>query len=680
MHKLSCTFLLAAAVGLAGCHQAATAAAKPPDPLRADLDTAVSPAQDFFAYANGGWLKAHPIPASESSWGIGNEVQDEIWARLRTLSEHDAAAHPSAGSDAQKIGDFWATAMDTAQADAQGLAPIEPCLKQIGDIQSAPQALAVAAALRPLGLRAFFRMNVSQDEKNSALESVHLEQGGLGLPNRDFYFRQVPSIARLRAAYVAHLAAVLQLLGDNPSQANAGAAAVMRFETALARGSRTDEQLQDPYKNYHPMTPAALTARYTPGIRWRRQLAGWKLPAKTVIVGQPEFFSALQSALRATPVGVLRDYLKLHLLAGYAPYLGGKFEQAHFDFYNRTLRGQQQPRPLWKRALGAENQALGMVLGREYVRQYVPPGEKQRYTRLVAAIRAAFARRIEALTWMSPATRKQALRKLAAVHAKVAYPDKWKDYSSLAISRASYAGNMMSAARWRFHDMVAKFGKPVDHSEWNMTPQTYNAYYDPSENEIVLPAAMFVVPGVPDKDLDDAIVYGYVGASTIGHEITHGFDDQGRLYDAQGNLKNWWTPQDAKNFQQQAALMVKQFDSYEPLPGLHIRGQASLGENIADYGGILIGLNAFEQTAEYKADKKIDGLTPVQRFFLGYALGWLSQERTASLRTQLLDDVHAPAKYRVDGPLSDVPAFYQAFDVKPGDAMWRPPNERPHIW
>lgn len=680
MHKLSCTFLLAAAVGLAGCHQAATTPAKPPDPLRADLDAAVSPAQDFFDYANGGWLKAHPIPASESSWGIGNQVQDEIWARLRTLSEHDAAAHPAVGSDPQKIGDFWATAMDTAQANAQGLAPVEPYLKQIDGIQSTPQALTVAAALRPIGVRAFFSMNVSQDEKNSALESVHLDQGGLGLPNRDFYFSKVPSIAKLRAAYVAHLAAVLQLLGDNAAQAQAGAAAVMKLETALAQGARTDEQLQNPYKNYHPMRPEALTARYTPGIRWRQELADWKLPATTVIVGQPEFFSALQTALRTTPVAVLRDYLKLHLLASYAPYLGGKFEQAHFDFYNRELRGQQQPRPLWKRALGAENQALGMVLGREYVRQYVPPSEKERYTKLVAAIRAAFARRIQALTWMSPATKKQALGKLAAVHAKVAYPDKWKDYSTLEISRASYAGNMMSAARWRFHDMVAKFGKPVDHSEWNMTPQTYNAYYDPSENEIVLPAAMFVVPGVPDQDLDDAIVYGYVGASTIGHEITHGFDDQGRLYDAQGNLKNWWTPQDAKNFQQQAALMVKQFDSYEPLPGLHIRGQASLGENIADYGGILIGLNAFEQTAEYKAGKKIDGLTPVQRFFLGYALGWLSQERTASLRTQLLDDVHAPAKYRVDGPLSDVPAFYQAFGVKPGDAMWRPPSERPHIW
>ncbi|MGH9475022.1 MAG: M13 family metallopeptidase [Terriglobales bacterium] len=674
--------MLVLGLGLAGCHHAAAPAAQatPPDPLRVDLDAAVNPGQDFFAYANGGWLAKNPIPASESAWGIGNEVQDEIWARLRTLSEQDAQADPAPGSDARKIGDFWATAMNTALANQLGLQPIEPYLRQIEGVQTPAQALAVAAALRPVGLNVFFSMDVSQDEKNSTLESVHLGQGGLGLPNRDFYFSKVASVARVRDAYVTHLAAVLQELGDGAAAARAGAAAVMKLETRLAQVSRSDEQLQDPYKNYHALTPAALTAHFTPHIVWRQELEDWQLPAATVIVGQPEFFAALDRTLRQSSAPVLRDYMKLHLLAAYAPYLGEPFRQTHFDFYNKELGGQQQPRPRWKRALGAENRALGMVLGREYVHQYVPPAVKERYANLVEAIRGAFRSRIEALTWMSPATKKQALIKLAAVHPMVAYPDKWKDYSTLIISRQSYAGNMLSAARWRFRDMTSKFGKPVDHGEWNMTPQTYNAYYDPSENEIVLPAAMFVVPGVPDQDLDDAIVYGYVGASTIGHEMTHGFDDQGRLYDAHGNLKDWWTAQDAKNFQQQAALMAKQFDGYEPLPGLHIRGQACLGENIADYGGLLIGLSAFEQTSEYKADKKVDGFTPVQRFFLGYALGWLEHERPQALRTQLLDDVHAPAKYRVNGPLSDSPAFYQAFGVKPGEPMWRPPAERPHIW
>ncbi|MGH9483145.1 MAG: M13 family metallopeptidase, partial [Terriglobales bacterium] len=428
------------------------------------------------------------------------------------------------------------------------------------------------------------------------------------------------------------------------------------------------------------MRPEELTARYSPAIPWRQRLDGWHLPAATVVVGQPEFFAGLNTALRAAPVPVLRDYLRLHLEQTYAPYLGQTFEQEHFHFYNTVMSGQQQPRPRWKRALGAENQALGMVLGREFVQAYFPPAAKQRYTALVEAIRQSLSRRIAKLDWMSPATKAQAQSKLKAVTAKVGYPDKWKDYSALTIARHSYAENMMNAARWRWNDMVSKYGKPVDRTEWDMTPQTYNAYYNPSNNEIVLPAAQFAVPGIPDAELDDALVYGYSGGSTIGHELSHGFDDEGRHFDAQGNLKDWWTPRDAAQFEQRAALMVKQFDAYEPIPGLHIRGAACLGENIADYAGVLVGLDAFEQTAEYKAGKPVDGLTPLQRYFLGYALGWLSHQREANLRRQLLSDVHAPEKYRVIGPLSNIPAFYQAFEVQPGDPMWRPPGGRVDIW
>ncbi|HEY8055226.1 MAG TPA: M13 family metallopeptidase [Terriglobales bacterium] len=681
MHKLSCAFLLAAGLGLAGCHQAAAPAKSSPDPLRADLDTAVSPGQDFFTYANGGWLQKHPIPASESSWGIGNEVQDEIYARLRGISQRDAAALQAAsGSDEQKIGDFWAMATDTAHANQLGLAPLDPYLKQIAAIRTADDALRVAAALRPIGVGAFYSLDVSQDEKHSDRMSVHLSQGGLGLGNRDMYFNAEAGVKKNRAAYVDHMARVLQELGDTQAAAGAGAAAVMQFETSLAQASRPLADLNDPYKNYNLMTPEALSARYSPQIAWRHQLQAFQLPAQTVIVGQPEFFVALNRTLRQAPVGVLRDYLRLHLMAAFAPYLGDKYRAEHFHFYNTVLRGQQEEQPLWKRALNAENRALGMVLGREYVHTYVPAATKLRYTALVEAIRTAFHNRMQNLDWMSPATKQQAMAKLAAVTPKVAYPDKWKDYSTLTIARHSYAANMMSAAQWRFHDMLSKFGKPVDRSEWDMTPQTYNAYYNPSNNEIVLPAAMFVVPGVPDDQLDDAIVYGYVGASTIGHEITHGFDDQGRQFDAHGNLKDWWTKQDAERFQQRAAVMAKEFDAYEPIPGLHINGQATLGENIADYGGILIGLDAFEQTAEYKAGKPVDGFTPVQRFFLGYTLGWLDQQREQNLRNQLLNDVHAPAKYRVNGPLSNIPAFYAAFGVKQGDPMWRPPAQRVSIW
>jgi putative endopeptidase len=680
MRKLSCLLLLAAC-GLTACGRAArTAPAAIPDPLTADMDTAVKPGVNFFLYANEGWIDKNPIPATDSSWGIGNLVENEINARLRAISQQAAASHAAAGSDEQKIGDFWAVGMDAGHADAAGLTPLEPYLKQIAAVTTPAQALAVAHALAPLGVNVFYRMGVEQDEKDSARMTVHLSQGGLGLPNRDFYFNPEPGVAKLRGEYVAHLQAMLQLLGQPPARAAAGAAAVMKFETALAKASRPLAALRDPNKNYNPMTPEALTARYSPRIAWRQALDGWNLATKTVVVGQPEFFAGLNAALGATPARALRDYLRLHLVTAYAPYLSTAIRDENFRFYSTEMSGQKEQQPRWKQVLRAENRALGMELGRKFVAAYFPPAEKARYTALVQAIRTSFRHRIERLTWMSPATKAQALVKLNAVVAKVGYPDQWPDDSGLTIQRDSFAGNMMRANEWRFHKMVARFGKPVNRNRWDMTPQTYNAYYNPSNNEIVLPAAQFAVPGVPDQDLDDAIVYGYSGASTIGHEITHGFDDEGRHFDAQGNLKDWWTKQDSERFDQRAALMVKEFDAYQPIAGLHIRGAACLGENIADYGGILIGLDAFEQTAEYKSGKKIDGLTPLQRFFLGYALGWLSHQTEASLRRQLLSDVHAPAEYRVIGPLSNIPAFYQAFGVKPGQPMWRPAKDRVHIW
>jgi len=469
------------------------------------------------------------------------------------------------------------------------------------------------------------------------------------------------------------------MLGEAPAVASANATAVMKFETSLATASRKLAELRDPDRNYNKMTPAELTTRYSPDIPWKERLASMKLDPATVIVGQPEFFAGLNRALASTPAPVLRDYLRLHLLAAYAPYLGQKYFDENFRF-SSVLTGQKEPRPLWKRSLDSENRALGMVLGRIFVAAYFPPAAKQRYTNLVEAIRSAYRARIAKLDWMSQATKAKALAKLNAITPKVGYPDHWKDYSALQVARNSYAENMMNASRWRFNDMLSKFGKPVDRTEWDMTPQTYNAYYNPSNNEIVLPAAQFAVPGIPDADLDDALVYGYSGGSTIGHEMTHGFDDEGRHFDAQGNLKDWWTKDDAAKFNQRAAVMVKEFDAYEPIPGIHINGQACLGENIADYGGLLLGIDAFQQTQEYKDGKEIGGLTPMQRYFLGYALGWREQEREATLRRQLLSDVHAPAKYRVLGPLSNIPAFYQAFSITQGQPMWRPADQRVSIW
>ena len=651
-----------------------------PDFLAADMDTSVPPGQDFFEYANGAWLKAHPIPASESAWGIGNVVQEELYTKLRTISEDAAKANAAHGTDQQKIGDFWATAMDEQKADALGLKPVQPELDRIDAIKTVNDALDEAFRLQQIGVRCFFSFGVAQDEKASDVMSVHLGQGGLGLPNRDYYFSTEAGTVKVREAYVGHLGRMFKLLGIDESTSMREGAAVMDFETELARASRKLQDLRDPVKNYNKMTPASLTADDTPSIDWTTRLGGWNLRPATVIVGQPEFFAALEKLLKTTPVPVIKDYLRFHLLSTYASTLDKPVGDEQFDFNGRVLSGKKEPRPRWKRALDAENGSMGMILGRIFVHEYFPEHTKARYAALVEAIRSAYKDRIQRLDWMSPATKAKALDKLASMTKKVGYPDKWKDYSGLEVGRDSYCQNMMNAARWRFNDNVGKFGKPVDRSEWDMTPQTYNAYYNPSNNEIVLPAAIFAMPGVNDDDADDAVVYGYAGASTIGHEMTHGFDDEGRQFDAHGNLHDWWTKEDAAKFNARAQVMVDEFNAYEPMPGLHINGKATLGENIADYGGLLLGLDAFKKTAQYKAGRKVGGLTPLQRYFLGYAYGWLEQERPETLRRGLLSDVHAPAKWRVIGPLSNITPFYQAFGITQGQAMWRPEDQHVRIW
>ena len=652
----------------------------PGDWLGRNMDTSVKPGDDFFTYANGSWLRHHPIPASESRWGIGEVVREELYTRLRQINERAAATVNSPGSDQQKIGDFWTTAMDAAKAQRLGLLPLQAELQRIDAIQSVPDVLDVCFALQPLDVTTFFGFSVAQDEKNSDVMSVHLAQDGLGLPERDFYFNTEKGVAQIRKEYVAHIARMLKLLGRSSAEAKSASVRIMEFETALAKASRKLEDLRDPEHNYNKMRPAELTQKHTPGIIWNQRLLALGLHAENVIVGQPEFFDALEALLKTTPIPVLKDYLRFHLVSEFAPFLSKSFDDEHFAFYRRVLSGQKEPRPRWKRVLDAQESAMGMVLGRIFVKEYFSETAKLRYVNLVEAIRVAYRERIDRLDWMSPETKAKAQHKLAAVTAKVGYPDKWKDYSALVVGTNSYAENMMNAARWAFHDMLSKYGKPVDRTEWTMTPQTYNAYYRPENNEIVLPAAQFTIPGVADADVDDAVAYGYTGASTIGHEITHGFDDEGRQFDAHGNLADWWTGLDATNFTQRAEGMVKQFDAYEPLPGLHINGHASLGENIADLGGLLLGLDAFKKTEQYRKGEKIAGQTPMQRFFLGYALGWLTQQREASLRRNLLSDVHAPAKWRVLGPLSNIPDFYDAFGVQTTQPLWRPADVRVKIW
>ncbi len=652
--------------------------AQKPDFLAPYMDKSVDPGVDFFSYANGGWIKKHPIPSNESSWGLYNLIRDQIYSRLRGINERSAKQKDKMGSDAQKAGDFWATGMDVAKSNRLGLSPLRPFLGEIDGVKSVQDCLNASFSLGKQGVETFFGAYVGQDEKRSDVEAVHLYQGGLGLPDRDYYFNNDPGVAKVRPEYVKYIGSLLKAAGVPDS--GTAASNVMAFETSLAKISRKLEDLRDPEANYNKMGMAEVTSKLTPSINWARRFRSWGVRVDSAIVGQPEFFKGMDALMSSTSLPTLRNYMRFHLLDEYAPYLDDQTAAMAFHFNGQVLNGQKVQQPRWKRVMSAENQAIGFVLGRLYVHEYFPASEKVRFAHMVEAIRSAYAARIKKLTWMSDETKKKALIKLAALNKKVGYPDKWKDYTTLAIGRRSFCENMMSAARWEFQDDISKLGKPVDRTEWGITPQTFDAYYEPTKNEIVLPAVAFDLPGMKASQIDEAVMYGNAGGSWVGHEMTHGFDDEGRQFDPKGNLKDWWTKADAANFKKRAELMIKQFDAYEPLPGMHINGKATLGENIADYGGVQLGFDAFKKTKAYKSGKKIGGLTPVQRYFLGFALSWLEEQRPEGLRRQLLSDVHSPDKYRCNGPLSNLPSFYDAFGVKPGQPMWRAPDVRVHIW
>lgn len=680
-HSILFALLLLAACGTSTEPEHVKAAPPIPDLLASHVDSTVNPGDDFFAFANGGWIKANPIPSTESNWGIANLVVDGLREKIRSINEDAAKAHATPGTDQQKIGDFWTTGMDSAKADRLGTMPLNTLLQRIDGIKSAQDAFAVAGELNRAGADVLYGFFVAQDSKNSEKMAAQLWQGGLGLPDRDYYFNNEAGVTKNRAAYPGHISRMLGFLGQDSATAAKAGAAVMAFETALAKKSRTLDQQRDPYANYNKMAVGAQLKKTTPHLDWRMLLNSYGLPlCDTVIVGQPEFLSTVDGLLQTTPVETLKNYYRYHLLSAFAGNLSSPIDQEDFSFYDKQLYGQEQQRPRWKRVIAKEGGSIGMIVGHVFVKDYFPERAKKRYDGLVEAIRSTYADRIKNLDWMSAATKDKALEKLNTMTKKVGYPDKWQDLSTLQVDTASYAGNVLSANRWHFDDMVSKWGKPVDRTEWEMTPQTYNAYYNPSNNEIVLPAGIFMLPGLPDSLSDDAMVYGYAAASTIGHEITHGFDDQGRQFDAKGNLVNWWTPADSANFMQRSEVMAKQFDGYEPITGIHINGHATLGENIADFGGIELGLEAFKKTDQYKKGEKIAGYTPLQRYFLGYALGWLGHEKEEALRSGLLSDVHSPGKYRVNGPFANVPEFYEAFNVKEGQAMWRPDSLRVKIW
>lgn len=670
--------LLAIALLMASCTGHAPNSGKP-DILAANLDTTVNPGDDFFDYANGGWIKNNPIPADQSSWGIGGLVVEENRKRLREIAEKAAKAQAAEGTNEQKIGDFWTVAMDSAKIEKDGIAPLKPFLDKITAVTDVKKLQSTFAEFDVIGVGGPVGMYVSQDDKNSEAYALHLGQAGIGLPEREYYFKTDTSTLKIRAAYVKHIAKVLAMTGEDTAKAAAAANNILALETQMAKAHRTRRQLRDPYANYNKFAVKDL-AKLSPVIDWASYLQIFGAAnLDSVIVGQPEYYKAAGLLLQSTPLDTWKDYLRYNLVSSFTAALPDSFGVEAFNF-NRLFSGAKARQQRWKRVVRSEEGAMGELLGRLYVQEYFDSTAKKRYSDLVENIRAALKSRIEKLTWMSDSTKQKAYAKLAAVTKKVGYPDKWKDFSALKIGKESYFKNLVSVNVFWHNYNINKLGKPIDKDEWDMYPQTYNAYYNPSNNEIVLPAGMFTVPGYKDAELDDALVYGYAAASTIGHELTHGFDDEGRQFDAKGNLKSWWSAADSAKFQQRADKLADQFSSYVPIDTFHLDGHVSLGENIADLGGVLLGWDAFKLTDAYKKNEPIAGLSPAKRYFLGYALSWLDQSQPDALRNQVLTDVHAPAKYRVIGPMSDVDAFYETFNVTPANKMYKADSARVKIW
>jgi len=651
------------------------------DELSSHIDTLVKPGDDFFQYANGLWFKDNPIKSSEQISGIFQVIQDTINSQILKICKSSASVqNPEKGSNKQKIGDFYFSGMDSIQLNKVGISAIQKQLDQIDAIKDLTQLASMASFIHRSSGSPLFGFAVYQDSKISNKNAVQVWQGGLSLPDRNYYFDTDARTEQIRKKFEQHLENMFRILKYDDAKAKAAAATTMKLETALALASRKKEDTRDPHKNYNKLSFKQFS-ELMPNFNWPlfNKEVGLQ-NVDTVIVGQPEFLKALNINLKKFPLDDWKNYLKYHFTRGMASYLDDSTYQEAFNFYSKTIRGIQQPKPRWKRVVEQNDDYLGELIGQVYVNEYLPAGTKEKLVEIGNAVKSVYAERIKNLDWMSAATKEKALNKLGSMIMKVGYPDKWKDLSSLNISRSSYAENAVNANLWHFGYMISKFGKPVDRTEWDMEPQNYNAYYSPSNNELVVPGCNILVPGYEHKLADDAILYSIIGGSTFGHEMTHGFDDQGCKFDARGNLNNWWTKEDSIKFYSKTKAIVAQFNTYNPVDSLHINGEFTQGENIADLGGIIMGYEAFKKTNQYQNNEIIAGLTPDKRFFLGFALAWMINQRPEAIANQVQSDEHSPAKYRVIGTLSNIPEFYKAFGVKEGNKMWRADNLIVRIW
>ena len=642
------------------------------------IDHAANPCQDFFQYACGNWMKKHPLPADRSYYGRFSELYDLNLLHLRGILEQ-AETGANRTPNEQKIGDEYASCMDVKALDAKGIAPLEPMLRRIDALRSASELPTLVGELQRMGVGVYFDTGSSPDYADASREIGYFDAGGKGLPERGFYTRTDAKSAEIRRQYVAHIAKMLTLAGEPADQAAADAAKVMDFETKLAEASLTAVEERDPQAENHPSDVAKLGAEMThfslaAYLKAYDQTATGEVGAPIagkINVAQPKFFASLNELMATTPLETQRAYLRWHLVHAFAgTSLPESFEQENWHFYAHVLGGAEKQQDRWKTCVSRVDHEMGDALGQVYVARYFPPADKQRTLELTEAIEQAMGQDIQSLDWMSAATKAQAMVKLHGVMNKIGYPDKWKSYKTLTIVKGDAAGNQMRVSEYRTARSLAKIGKPVDRKEWEMTPPTVNAYYDPQENNVNFPAGYLQPPFFSGKE-DDAANYGDMG-STIGHELTHGFDDEGRQFDATGNLKDWWTKSDEANFNARAECMVKQYDAIEVVPGVHLNGKLTLGENLADLGGLRLALMAWvlkADDAHVDRTAKMDGYTPEQRFWIAYAQQWCSETRPEALRTQAQTDPHAPDKYRTNTILQDMPEFAKSFSCKQGDAM-----------
>lgn len=644
----------------------------------ANLDTTALPGAEFYQYACGGWVKDNPIPGEYSQYGSFTILAETNRKQIQGLIEELAATQHEVGSVAQKIGALYQIVMDSVKLNKDGIAPIKAELEQLGALKDTKDVYALLGDMHKKGIDSYLALYVAADEMNSNMNAVQTYQSGLSMGEREYYLEDDETTAKIRNAFRVHVQKMYQLAGFDEATAQKGMEVVMDVETRLAKAFRSLTELRDPHANYNKMSLEDLKKNY-PTFNWDVYLSTQGLKdVKEVIVGQPASLKAAADILNTLPADKQGLYLQWKLIDAAANSLNDAMIAQNFDFYERTMSGTQDMQPRWKIAVETVSSALGEAVGQMYVEKYFPAAAKERMVTLVKNLQESLGDRIKNLSWMNDSTKVKALEKLATFHVKIGYPDKWKDYSTLEIKDDSFWANIERANLWGHAEMIAKAGKPVDKDEWLMTPQTVNAYYNPTTNEICFPAAILQYPFF-DMNADDAFNYGAIGV-VIGHEMTHGFDDQGRQYDKDGNLKDWWTEEDAKKFDERAQVMVNFFDSIEVAPGVHANGSMTLGENIADHGGLQVSYQAFKNATSAAPLEEVDGFTPEQRFFLAYAGVWANNTRPEEVLNRTKSDVHSLGQWRVDGALPQIGAWYEAFNITEKDPMFIPVEKRVSIW